>query len=331
VTSRLHGKLRAVISPQVSVVLPVRNGERFLVEAVQSVLSQTIDEIELLLVDDGSTDRTAEIVQDFAERDWRVQVIRLERSGIAHALNAGIARARGRYVARMDADDICHPSRLQKQVDHLDANADCVAVGSAVAVMDETGGHVGTRTYPEHHAEITRTLINGQSTAMAHPTVMARREALVSVGGYRPDSVPSEDLDLWFRLSRVGTLANISEQLLRYRRHSDAVSVRDRELQCTVGVGIINEERVQRGLRPLAARALWAGRSGVAAYHFECARTALMTGPRAAAFRHSRATIASEPWWPEPYMTLIACALPKWTLRFLREVSTRSSRARDSR
>lgn len=303
--------------PHVSVVLPIWNGERFLAEAVESVLSQTLVPLELLLVDDGSTDATPEIASGYARRDQRVQVIRLERSGIAHALNAGIAAARGQYVARMDADDISHPSRLQKQLAHLDANTGCVAVGSAVYVMDETGGHVGTSTYPEEHREITQTLIDGRSNAMAHPTVMARRAALLAVGGYRPDTVPSEDLDLWFRLSRIGTLANLSEQLLRYRRHANAVSIRERERQWIVGMGIVNEARDMEGLHPLEPRALRASRSRAAAYHFECARIALMTGPRTAAIRHAFASIAADRSWPEPYVALAACAFPKWTLRAL--------------
>jgi hypothetical protein len=308
---------------RVSVVLPVWNGERFLAEAVESVLSQTLGTIELLLIDDGSTDATPEIARGFAERDPRVRVIRLDRSGIAHALNAGIAHAQGEFVARMDGDDICHPSRLMKQIAHLDANADCVAVGSAIEIMDEAGEHVGTGTYPQNHDGITKTLIDGRATAMAHPTVMMRREVLLAVGGYRPDAVPSEDLDLWFRLSRVGTLANMRERLLRYRRHANTISIRERALQCTVSIGIINEARRRQGLRPLKPRPAWVGRSRVASYHYECARIALLTGPRAAAIRHARATIASEPWWPRPYVALLACAVPQWTLRILAGLAAR--------
>jgi hypothetical protein len=308
---------------RVSVVLPVWNGERFLVEAVESVLAQTLEGIELLLVDDGSTDATADIARGFAARDERVRLIETKRRGIAHALNAGIATARAPYVARMDADDICHPERLQKQVAHLDAHPDCVAVGSAIEVIDETGEHVGTRTFPEDHASIARTLINGRWTAIAHPTVVARRDVLVSIGCYRAHTVPSEDLDLWFRLSRVGKLANIRERLLRYRRHANSVGARDRDRQWEVGMRIINDARRSEGLEPLADRVAPAHRGRLAAYHFECARTALLTGSRRMAIRHARATIAAEPSWPDPYVTLLACAFPKWTLRYLLGISGR--------
>lgn len=303
------------ISPTVSVVLPVWNGERFLSEAIESVLSQTLEAFDLLVVDDGSTDATLDIAQTFARRDPRVHVISLPRTGIANALNAGISNARGRYVARMDADDISLPSRLEKQVAYLDAHPECVAVGSAIEVIDEAGAHVGTKTFPADHADINHTLISGWTTALAHPTVMTRREALLSVGAYRPDRVPSEDLDLWFRLSRIGKLANMSEQLLRYRRHRDTVGVRDHVRQLEVGAEIINEVRKERGLHPLKPRVVSTPRSRLASYHFECTRIALMSGPRAAAIKHARATIASEPSWPDPYLALVACAFPKWTVR----------------
>lgn len=304
-------------------VLPVWNGERFLTEAVESVLSQTLDTIELLLVDDGSTDATPDIAQAFARRDERVSVVRLGHGGIACALNAGVARARGQYVARMDSDDISHPSRLQKQIAYLDANADCVAVGCAIEVIDEAGERVGTNAYPEHHAGITYTLFNGWSTALAHPTVVTRREALLSVGGYRPDRFPSEDLDLWIRLSQIGKLANINEQLLRYRKHPDTVCIRDRERQVTVSAEIVNEARRRQGLAPLKQRNRSPERSRLANYHYDCARIALMTGPRTAAIKHVSATIVSEPSWLEPYAALVACAFPKWILRPL----TRAFRA----
>ena len=308
--------------PTVSVILPVWNGERFLAEAVESVLAQTFEDIELLLVDDGSTDSTADLARDFARRDARVKVVRLPRGGIAEALNAGIARAGGQYVARMDADDISHPSRLAKQIAYLVANADCVAVGSAIEVIDEGGAFVGTLTYPARHTEITHKMLNGVATALAHPTVVMRTEALLAIGGYRRDRSPSEDLDLWIRLSQIGKLANMSEPLLRYRRHCDTVAVRERDGQWKIGNEIINEARKTHGLRPLEVRPLSAARRRLASYHLECARTALMTGPRGAAIKHARASIASEPLWPEPYLTLAACAFPKWSLRLLRGLST---------
>jgi hypothetical protein len=113
----------------------------------------------------------------------------------------------------------------------------------------------------------------------------------------------------------------MSEQLLRYRRHRDTVGLRERDGQWRIGNEIINEARRRQGLRPLEVRPLSTARSRLASYHFECARTALLTGPRAAAIKHARASIASEPSWSEPYLALAACAFPKWSLRLLHGVS----------
>lgn len=303
----------------VSVVLPVWNGVRFLAEAVESILLQTLDSFELIIVDDGSTDSTLKIANAFASRDPRVQVILLEHCGIAEALNAGIAIARGRYIARMDADDVALPSRLEKQVAFLDANADCVAVGCAIDVIDEGGEHLGMRMFPEQHADIAHTLLHTWSTAMAHPTVMTRMEALREVGGYRPTCVPSEDLDLWLRLSSVGRLANLGEPLLQYRRHRNTVGIRDHSRQLTMGASIVNEARLRRGLCPMRLRVAKRMRGRLASYHLECAVTALLSsGPRKAAIRHARAAINSDPSWATPYAALLACVFPTWTIQSVR-------------
>ncbi|MCU1228668.1 MAG: glycosyltransferase [Acidobacteria bacterium] len=242
-----------MVAPRVSVVLPVWNGERFLVRAIESVLAQTFTSLELLVIDDGSTDETAAIARGFAARDARVVVVTREHGGVAQALNAGIAAARGQYIARMDADDVSFPSRLQRQIEFLDARPDCVAVGTAVEIIDEIGEHVGTKTFAETHDEIESELIGGTS-AIAHPTVLARRDALVAVGGYELDRYPSEDYDLWIRLVEKGQLANLREPLLAYRRHRGAIGVRHHDWQMSMGAMINSRARASRGLRPLAVR-----------------------------------------------------------------------------
>jgi NAD(P)-dependent dehydrogenase (short-subunit alcohol dehydrogenase family) len=305
-----------MVAPRVSVVLPVWNGERFLVRAIESVLSQTFTSLELLVIDDGSTDETAAIARGFAARDARVVVVTREHGGVAQALNAGIAAARGQYIARMDADDVSFPSRLQRQIEFLDARPDCVAVGTAVEIIDEIGEHVGTKTFAETHDEIESELIGGTS-AIAHPTVLARRDALVAVGGYELDRYPSEDYDLWIRLVEKGQLANLREPLLAYRRHRGAIGVRHHDWQMSMGAMINSRARASRGLRPLAVRPPSTRTNHVARYHLDCARIALFGGPRAAAIRHARASILFEPLWLEAYAALVACAVPKPALRLI--------------
>jgi hypothetical protein len=303
-------------APRVSVLLPVWNGEAFLAEAIESMLRQTFSSFELIVIDDGSNDRTAASAEEFARGDERVCVLRRAHEGLSPALNAGIGEARGEYVARMDADDISVPDRLQKQVAYLDAHPACVALGSSIEVIDETGRHLGLKTFATTHDAISSALLRGVS-AMAHPTVVARRDVLRAAGGYDARRYPSEDLDLWLRISEHGELANLPEALLQHRRHKAAVGVREQKQMKIMALTISNEARTKRGLRPRRGTPIVAGTNADAQYHFECARTALIAGSHLTALRHATATIASEPDRLYGYAVMLACAVPKPLLRFL--------------
>jgi hypothetical protein len=312
--------------PLVSVLLPVWNGERFLATAIASITAQTCGALELLVIDDGSTDGSAAIAAALAARDPRVTLLTRPHAGITDALNAGIAAARGRYFARMDADDWAAPTRLARQVAYLDAHPDCVAVGSAVEVIDGDEAPLGVMRFPLGHDAIVAALLGGRS-ALAHSSVMMRRDPVVEAGGYRAGCAPSEDLDLWLRLQARGELANLAEPLLRYRRHPAAVGVRRRREQLRIAGTLAAAARAERGLRRASRwRLPMAGNVG-AAYHFECARLALRGGERRTALRHARAAIGSAPWWPLPYAALAACALPVRALPLLVRVYTRLATA----
>jgi glycosyltransferase involved in cell wall biosynthesis len=308
--------------PRVSVLLPVWNGDAFLEPAMESILRQTFFSLELLVVDDGSTDGTADIACKFARADPRVRVLRRPHEGLSAALNAGIAEARGEYIARMDADDISVPDRLEKQVAWLDTHPACVAVGTWIEVVDATGRHIGLKTFVTTHEEISAALLRGIS-ALAHPTVVARGDALRATGGYDARRYPSEDLDLWLRLGERGGLANLGEALLQHRRHKAAIGVREHDRMKAMALTICNEARARRGLKPRHGTPILAGRNADAQYHFECARTALIAGPRLTALRHAAATIAGEPERLYGYVTLVACAVPKPLLRFLLDLRAR--------
>jgi len=298
-----------MVQPTVSVVLPVWNGEKYLAEAIHSMTSQTFESFELLVVDNGSTDRTRAIALEFARNDGRILVLAREHRGVAEASNAGIDAARGRYVARMDADDISHPLRLQKQIAFLDANPGCVAVGSHIRIIDAEGKPIGSWPLPEHHEEIVDRMMKG-SLCLAHPSAVMRTEAVRSAGGYRPICVPAEDLDLWIRMSELGEFANLPEQLLSYRRHMDAVGVREREGQTIMISSLINTARRNRGLGSVKLRFAASTGDSRCDYHFECARIALRSGRRRAAIKHAWASIVSAPLWLPSYAALAACALP---------------------
>lgn len=308
--------------PRVSVLLPVWNGETFLAAALESILRQTLSSFELIVIDDGSTDASAAIAENFARSDDRVRLLRRAHEGLSASLNAGMAAVRGEYVARMDADDISVPHRLQKQVEYLDAHPACAAVGAWIEVIDEAGRLVGRKTFVKTHEEILAALLQGIS-AIAHPTVVMRRDVFRAAGGYDASRYPSDDLDLWFRLAERGELANLGEVLLRHRRHRSAVGVREREKMKAMALAICNEARSKRGLPARRGTSILAGTNADAQYHFECARTALIAGSRVTAIRHAAATIAAEPDRLYGYVTLFACAVPKPLLRFLLELRAR--------
>ena len=308
--------------PNVSVLLPVWNREAFLGQAMESILRQTLSSFELIVIDDGSTDRTAAIAEEFASRDPRVRVLRRAHEGLSATLNAGIDAARGEYVARMDADDVSAPDRLQKQVAYLDAHPACLAVGSWIEVVDEGGRHIGVKTFMKTHEEISDAMLRGISP-MAHPTAVFRRDALRAAGGYDARRYPSEDFDLWFRLAERGELANLGEVLLEHRRHKAALGVTEREKMKAMALTICNEARARHGLRPRHATAILTGTNADAQYHFECARTALIAGPRLTAVRHAVATIAAEPVRLYGYAALFACMVPRALLRFLLDMRAR--------
>ncbi len=205
--------------------MPVFNGEKYLREAVDSILGQSYKDFEFVIIDDGSTDRTPAIVREYADHDARVRVLSGPNLGYTRALVKGVAVSSGELVARMDADDIALPERLERQVNFLTLRPDCVAVGAVVLVIDSDGDPVLHRRYPSQHEDIEAQHFTGQGCALAHPATMFRRAAYEKAGGYRPEFEPAEDLDLWLRMAEVGKLGNVGEELLKYRVHLRGTSL----------------------------------------------------------------------------------------------------------
>jgi glycosyltransferase involved in cell wall biosynthesis len=206
--------------PKVSVVMPAYNARRYVVEAIDSVLVQTLADFEFLIVDDGSTDETSEILKAYAARDRRVRVITQSNSGVGAALNRGIEQARARYIARMDSDDVCLPQRFARQVQYLDTTPECVLVGSRVLIIDQDGLPLfEMESVQTTHERIDELLMQAR-WSVVHPSIMMRADVVRKLGGYNNALVPVEDHDLFLRLAEVGRLANLAEVLLRYRKHA---------------------------------------------------------------------------------------------------------------
>lgn len=209
--------------PRISVIMAVYNAERYLAEAVESVLAQTYADFEFLIHDDGSTDGSPEILRRIAGKDPRIDVSFGENAGPAAARNILLARARGVFIAVMDADDVCRPDRFKRQVTYLDAHPDIAVLGSHIRYIDEAGRPVRELDYPADHAQIDARNYAG-NTAIVHPTVMMRREAVQAVGGYDESFSDAQDLELWLRMAERFRLANMPEVLLDYRFHPFSIS-----------------------------------------------------------------------------------------------------------
>jgi glycosyltransferase involved in cell wall biosynthesis len=226
-----HSKFRI---PRVSVIMPCYNCAKYLPESMASVLSQTFQDFEVVAVDDGSDDGTQGMLEDYSRFDGRVRVFRLPRNmGVTKALNHGLLMSRTEYLARMDADDVSLPSRLELQVKYLDENPDVWVLGTRFWSMDEGLGTVKwDNAVPTSPDDVKRTL--SERCCVGHPTVMMRRRMVEKIGGYDEDEKfrAVEDYELWLRASSKGLgIANLPEYLLKYREHRGQVTERLRTVQ----------------------------------------------------------------------------------------------------
>ena len=215
-------------NPLISIILPVYNAQDYLYEAINSIISQTFTNFELLAINDGSTDGSINILKSF--QDKRIRILNNDSNlGLIYSLNRGIHEAKGEFIARMDADDIADPNRLKIQLNYLFQHPDTIVVGTNMELINESGNSIGFREYPERHSDIIATLMN--HSPFCHPSVMFKKSVVLEVGGYREAFKACEDYDLWLRLRDKGQFANIQENLLKYRIHSEQVTQRNLSLQ----------------------------------------------------------------------------------------------------
>jgi glycosyltransferase involved in cell wall biosynthesis len=214
--------MAASTAPKVSVVLPVYNGEKYLRESIDSVLAQTFTDFELLVIDDGSTDGTRKLVESIT--DPRVKLISYGANrGLVGALNAGLGAARGQYVLRMDHDDLCEPTRFQKQVDFMEAHPEVGVCGTNFWLLQEDGSRK-LHVHPERHTDILWAFYT-LGCVVGHPTVIVRKSVLDSTGiKYDPEYNGIEDYHFWSRLAPHTRFANLQEPLLQYRIHSTQIT-----------------------------------------------------------------------------------------------------------
>jgi len=233
-------------TPKVSVVMSVYNGEKYLREAIESILNQSFREFEFIIVNDGSTDKTTEIIGSY--NDSRIAIINNEKNiGLTKSLNKGLKIVKGEYVARMDADDISLPERLEKQVKFLDSHKNVGLVGAPPILIDERGNGLRLIKMKTKSEEIKKGLWKGNQ--FCHGSVMFRKECLEKAGFYREEFKTAQDYDLWLRISEFWNIANLKEPLynLRIGHHSISIEKKFDQSRYALLAGMLAEEREKYG------------------------------------------------------------------------------------
>lgn len=226
-------------SPQVTVLMTVFNGEKYLEEAVGSILGQTFENFELLVVNDGSTDNTASILQNLKSKDARIRVLDQENRGIVSSANRGIEEAKGKYIARMDSDDWSFGDRLRCQVDFLNRHPDIVMVAGAFEVMNSNGEARFIKRVLLDPVDLERSL--WIRNPIGHGSVMYRTEAVRSIQGYQGEG-QSEDYEIYTRLAEIGDIAGLSQLVYKYRVHSGSVTSLEHDKQIKMLAGYIERQ-----------------------------------------------------------------------------------------
>ncbi len=213
--------------PLISIILPVYNSSAYLKQALDSVLTQTYSNWELIAIDDASTDHSLNILNSYAKKSSKIKVFsHTPNQGIAHTLNKALKHVQGQYVARMDADDIMLPDRLQKQLKYLLKHPKTIIVGGQCQLIDTQDKIIGKKTFPTDHQQIYQLAFI--RSPLQHPAVMINTSLLPKkFSWYHSDQVSSEDLDLYFKLFQYGKAANLSDTIIKYRQNPQGLSLKD--------------------------------------------------------------------------------------------------------
>jgi hypothetical protein len=221
--------------PVVSVAMVVCNVERFLAEAIESILNQSLHDLEFIIVDFGSTDGSTSIISRYQAKDSRIKFRGIPHCRLPEARNASCFLAQAPYIAIMDADDIAVRDRLTWQIEFLERNPEVGVLGGLVEFIDAAGRKLRILKYPLRDAEI-KDALRRQRASFCHPAVVMRKEVFVSVGGYRSAFVAAQDYDLWLRMAERCELANLGAVVLNYRLHPNQMTCRNLEQQVICGL-----------------------------------------------------------------------------------------------
>lgn len=241
-------------SPLVTVLMPVYNASPYLKQAIESILEQTYDNYEFLIIDDGSTDASLSIIRQYATANSKLRVVSRSNRGLVNTLNEGVLLARGKYIARQDADDMSLPLRLEKQVLFMERHTDALLVGSNYEFIDSQGAVSGATDVFTKHNDIKPALIF--SNQFGHGTVMVDKNGLINSGLYDANYAHAEDYELWSRIADRGSVYNLSDILYQWRMHSQNITTMKAEEMHTQ-VKKIQKRQSEVLLHGLVAYSLW--------------------------------------------------------------------------
>jgi len=312
-------------NPIITVLMPAYNASKYISDAIKSVLTQTYQDFELVIVNDGSTDDTLDIVNSFT--DSRIVIINQNNMGVATALNTGLKHSKGTYIARFDADDLCYPERLEKQLSFLQNNPDYVLVGSdADYILEDDGFLFHFKCIAHTHDEVMQKLYF--YCPFVHPTVMYKKECVCNAGGYPADAHNFEDYMLWIAIAKTGKLCNLPEPLIKYRLNPTSVTIderwrgkRFRELKRkAVLSGTITHEAGNEILTIIKAQDMVHIKQG--AYHALCGKKFLTNNYQPQKAReHFKRTIKIRPRRLDNYLLYTVSYMPKRLIWWLHKMS----------
>jgi len=307
--------------------MPAYNAEKYIAEAIRSVLGQSFADFELLIVDDGSSDNTLNVIQGFS--DPRIRLVVQENQGISQALNTGLRVARGVYIARFDADDICFPERLDRQVLFLEGHPAYLVIGSDAEYISENGEHLfNFRCVGHSHREIQEKLYH--HCPFIHSGVMYRKEAILRAGGYSLHAHNFEDYLLWVQLLKSGKCYNLPEPLIKVRINPASVTIderwrgrRFRQLKRDIiQKGSVTKEEGDELLAIIKSQETQKIKQG--AYHALCGKKLLADNYRPTEARwHVTRAIHANPLRLDNYAMLAVSFLPPGWIKWLHRRSPR--------
>jgi glycosyltransferase involved in cell wall biosynthesis len=309
------------MNPKVTVLMPAYNAGKYIAEAIHSVLNQSFTDFELLIVDDGSSDHTLSVIREFT--DARIRLLTQENEGVSVALNRGLKAAKGLYIARFDADDICFPQRLFRQVLFLDGHPTYLIIGSDAEYISENGEHLfDFRCAGHSYREIRDNLY--KFCPFIHSAVMYRREAILKAGGYCRDAHNFEDYLLWVKLVDSGKWYNLPETLIKVRINPSSVTIdeqwrgkRFRRLKREIiRRGSVTKEEGEELWRIIRSQETKKIKEG--AYHALCGKKFLADNYRPAKARwHVTRAIHANPFRWDNYAILAVSFLPPGWIKWL--------------